>query len=148
MSAPTKPKGILYITILYLAIAAILVVVAILCFAPSAAYPGQSMAYEIWNNTVINLPQIGDNFDRWFTELFVPYIAVWGVVAIIIGAIVAVVAILLFQMKVMGRNLTMLIALPLIAVLLGLIVLWYLFKDDVKAAFTPAAISPTKSKAK
>ncbi len=147
MSAPTKPKGILYITIFYLAIAAILAVVAILCFAPSAS-PGPTMASDLWVNIVAKIPRIGDNIDEWFGSLFLPYVTIWGVVAIVLAGFVAVVAILLFKLQVWGRNLAMLIALPLIAVLVGFIVLWFLFKDDVKAAFTPAEAAPAKPKAK
>ncbi len=148
MSAPTKPKGILYITIFYLAIAAILVVLAILCLTPSAVTPGQTMFYDFWWNYVFTIPKIGDNINVWFGELLLPNAIGWGVAALIVAALVAIIGIMLFQLKVMGRNLAMLIALPLIAVLLGLIVLWYLFKDDVKAAFSPPAAAPAKPKAK
>ncbi len=148
MSAPTKPKGILYITILYLAIAAILVVLAILCFAPGASRP--TLLQDLWYNSISpSLPSIGDNTIRGlFNEYVNPYVTGWGVACIIVGGIVAIVAVMLFQMKVWGRNLAMLIALPLIVILLGLIVLWYLFKDDVKAAFSPPAEPAPKKRAK
>ncbi len=147
MSAPTKPKGILYITIFYLAIAAILVVAAILCLTPSPV-SGQTLFFDFWQNSIVTIPRIGDNIDEWFGELLLPNLTGWGVAALIVAALVAIIGIMLFQLKVMGRNLAMLIALPLIAVLLGLIVLWYLFKDDVKAAFSPPAEAPAKLKAK
>ena len=143
MSAKSRPKGIPYISVFYLGVSAILLIVAILCFAPSATYSGQSIAYEIWRNSIITIPRIGDNIDRWFSDLFVPYIIGWGVVSIILASFVALAAVMLFQMKIWGRNLTMLIALPLIGILIGLLILWYLFKDDVKLAFTAGA-SPVK----
>ncbi len=148
MSAPTKPKGILYISIVYLAIAAILFVAGILCLAPSAVTPGKTMFYDFWQNSIVTIPRIGDNIDEWFGELLLPNLTGWGVAAIIVAGLLVVIAFMLYQLKVMGRNLAMLIALPLIAVLLGLIVLWYLFKDDVKAAFSPPAATSGKSKAK
>ncbi len=147
MSAPTKPKGILYIAIFYLAIAAILVVAGILCLTPSTA-PGPTLFNDFWANNIATIPRIGDNIDEWFGELILPNVTGWGIAAIIVAALLGVIALMLFQLKAMGRNLAMLIALPLIAVLLGLIILWYLFKDDVKAAFAPPAETTPKKKAK
>ncbi len=148
MSAPTRPKGILYISIFYVAIAAILVVVAVLCFAPSALH--DTLIQDIWYETISpNLPTVGDNTLRGLWQQYVdPNVTALGVVVIILGGIVGVVAIMLFQLKVWGRNLAMLIALPLMVILLGLIVLWYLFKDDVKAAFSPPAELASKKKVK
>ena len=77
------------------------------------------------------IPMIGDNLlsigaDTWFLV---------GIVAVIIGAVEIVVGFGLYKLKKWAYWLTILISIPLIVVILGIIFIWYLRKDEVKAAF-------------
>ncbi len=140
MSSTTKPKGILYIAILYIIVVVAGIVVAILSFMPSAT-GGVNMMEDLWNQIVLGIPIVGDNIDNLLHSILFENATIWAVIVIVLAVIVLVDVILLFKMSPTGRNLAMVIALPLIVVLLGLIILWYLFKDEVKNTFTKASMA-------
>jgi hypothetical protein len=134
MSSTAKPPSILIIVILYFIVAAVFAVGAIICFLPGTA-PGPTMANDIWTNNVITFPIIGDNIERLLGGLFLGNIPLWGTLAIVIVVVVILDIVLLLKLNNLGRILAILIALPLIVIIIGLWIIWSLFKDDVKQAF-------------
>jgi len=124
-----RPGGVTGISILFLLGAATGIVMGLIILISPLT------VITFWNANIGPLlawiPIIGDNLesigaDTWFLV---------GLGAVIIGAIDIVVGFGLYKLKKWAYWLSILVSIPLIAVILGIIFIWYLRKDEVKAAF-------------
>ncbi|MHA1265206.1 MAG: hypothetical protein ACTSRS_08245 [Candidatus Helarchaeota archaeon] len=78
-----------------------------------------------------SLPIVGDRLvDVGYDTIFMV-----GIAAIPIGIVDFIAGLGLFKLKKYGYWLAILISLPLIVAIIGIVFIWYLRKDEVKAAF-------------
>ncbi len=69
------------------------------------------------------------------TTLELSWLAMLGYILIPVAAVLIIAAIGLYKLKKWGYWLTILISIPLIVTIIGIIFIWYLRKEEVKAAF-------------
>ncbi|MBD3227815.1 MAG: hypothetical protein GF329_06470 [Candidatus Lokiarchaeota archaeon] len=135
MSKTEKKMGITIIAILYMLVAVAGFILAILNFIPSSIY-STSLGGELWITILEPLPTIGGILGT-IGDLILPYpiITVIGVVLLIVGIIMAIISIGLFKLKKWAHSLAILIAILAIVVIIGIILVWYLLKPEVKEEF-------------
>ncbi|MHA1650182.1 MAG: hypothetical protein ACTSYB_08310 [Candidatus Helarchaeota archaeon] len=130
-----RPGGVTGIAVLFLLGGGILLVLGILC----AFVTAWTMAFYFANidGILAGLPLIGDlyvnNLQSFLMDPNIWLIA--GIIFIAIGVIDVLTFIGLLKLKKWGYYIALIISIPLIIVILGIIFIWYLRKDEVKAAF-------------
>lgn len=137
MNKTEKRLGITIITILYVIVAVGFFILAILNFIPSSSYPTYtSFGGELWITILEPLPTIGGILQT-IGDLILPYpiITVVGIVLLIAGIIMAIISIGLFKMKKWAHSFAILIGILAIVVIIGIILVWYLLKPEVKESF-------------
>jgi hypothetical protein len=130
-----RPGGVTGIAALFLIFGAVILVLGIIC----AAFSGTVL--DFWTNTagpmIAGLPLIGS----FYTDHIAHYLdtttafLLIGVIFIGVGAIDILTFLGLVKLKKWGYWLAIIISIPLILVIVGIIFIWYLRKDEVKAAF-------------
>ncbi len=129
-----RPGGVTGIAVLFLIAAAIFLVLGVICAFATAT------AMLFWFNNIHGL--IAGSFigpfyvDHLMDNLLNP--TTWviaGVIFIGIGAADILTFLGLLKLKKWGYWLCIIISIPLIIVIVGIIFIWYLRKDEVKAAF-------------
>jgi hypothetical protein len=131
-----RPGGVTGIAVLFLIAAAAFLIVSVICLIEMGA-----LAVSIWQNNIEGLiegiPFIGPFYiDHLADNLANP--TTWviaGVIFIGIGAADILTFLGLLKLKKWGYWLCIIISIPLIVVIVGIIFIWYLRKDEVKAAF-------------
>ncbi len=124
-----RPGGVTGIAILFLlGAAALLTLGLIIVIDPN-------FVKTFWDTNIGPLlawiPLVGDTFADVGLDTLV-----WvGPLLVAVGAVDIVTFIGLLKLKKWGYWLCILISIPLIVVILGIIFIWYLRKDEVKAAF-------------
>jgi hypothetical protein len=124
-----RPGGVTGIAILFLiAAAAFLSLGLIIVINPV-------YVQAFWHDNIGPLlgwiPLVGDIL----IDVQLSTLAIVGPVLIVVGALDILTFIGLLKLKKWGYWLCILISIPLIVVILGIIFIWYLRKDEVKAAF-------------
>lgn len=131
MQQRIRPKGILFTTILYFVIVAVLVIAGIFI---------QQLWALLTTGPLSTLP-IGINHDLGYniTKYLGGIYGTDGTGFVVLFSISAVIVVIdaagLLQLKSWARLLAMLIALPLILVILGIVIIWYLMKPNVRQTF-------------
>ena len=124
-----RPGGVTGIAILFLLGGVALLALGIMCTAMTA------FVVAFWDANIGPLlawvPILGERL----VALDPGTCTLIGYVLIPIGAVDLVTFIGLLKLKKWGYWLAILISIPLIVVILGIIFIWYLRKDEVKAAF-------------
>ena len=127
-----RPGGVTGIAIIFLLGAAVFIVLGAICLAAPL------FIIDILVNTVApmvaGIPLLGGFAANLITTLagLVLYV---GIVGIVVGVLDILIFIGLLKLKKWGYWLAIIISIPLIVVILGIIFIWYLRKDEVKAAF-------------
>jgi uncharacterized membrane protein (DUF2068 family) len=126
-----RPSGVTGIAIIFLIGAALFIVLGAICLAAPLT------VIDVLNGVgdmVESIPLIGGIAISLLATLAANLLYV-GIVGIIIGVIDILIFIGLLKLKKWGYWLAIIISIPLIVVILGIIFIWYLRKDEVKAAF-------------
>ncbi len=130
-----RPGGVTGIAVLFLLGGGILVVLGILC----AFVTAWTMDFYFANidGILSGLPFIGDLYVNNLQSLFMDpnNWLIAGIIYIAIGVIAVLTFIGLLKLKKWGYYMALIISIPLIIVILGIIFIWYLRNDEVKAAF-------------
>ena len=124
-----RPGGVTGIAILFLLAAAVALTVGLIIVIDP------NFVKTLWDNNIgpilVLIPLVGDTLE----VVGLDTLAWVGPLLIAIGAVDIVIFIGLLKLKKWGYWLCLLISIPLIVVILGIIFIWYLRKDEVKAAF-------------
>lgn len=124
-----RPGGVTGIAILFLLGAAGFLVLGVICLV-SPLFVQTFITANIWP-LVSWVPIIGPMLE--IVELGT--ITLLGYAGVIVGVLDILTFIGLLKLKKWGYWLAIIISIPLIVVILGIIFIWYLRKDEVKAAF-------------
>ena len=133
-----KKLGITLIAILYMLAAVLFIILAIINFIPSMVYTYTSFGGELWITYLetLPIPFIGGILQILGVYLLPqPNITIIAIVLLILGAIAIIDAIGLFARKKWAHSLAVLFAVVAIVIIIGIILLWYLLKSDVKMEF-------------
>ena len=124
-----RPGGVTWIAVLFLVGAAAFIGLGIVCAFMSA------FAAAFWNDNIGPLlawiPMIGASLEVLDASIF----QILGYVFIAVGAVDIVTSIGLLKLKKWGYWLCILVSIVLIVVIIGIVFIWYMRKDEVKAAF-------------
>ena len=130
-----RPGGVSGIAVIFLIFGGLLLVLGIICAVAT------STVLDIWltkiDPVLDGLPLLGSFYEDHLAH-FLDSERAWllvGIISIAIGALDTVTFLGLWKLKKWGYWLCILISIPLIIVLVGIIFIWYLRKDEVKAAF-------------
>jgi lysylphosphatidylglycerol synthetase-like protein (DUF2156 family) len=128
-------KGIAIIVIFYILVAVAFFILGIVNFIPSNTYL-TTFGGELWLDYAVDLPIIGSYLDT-LGNYILPYpnITIIAVVLIILGVIMALDAIGLLKRKKWAHSLAVLIGIMAIVVIIGIILVWYLLKSEIKTEF-------------
>lgn len=121
-----RPAGITLMAVLFFAIAAGLIVLAILGF--------MGFILTIWQTLLVTFPSIGKYFVP-LAPLFVPLNYIISTIGLIAGIAIAIDAVGLILLKKWAHSLALFVSIPLIVLIIGILFLWYLLKSEVKMAF-------------
>jgi len=124
-----RPGGVTGIAILFLLAAAVLLTLGlIIVIAPVFVkdfYDHNIGVHLGW------VPLVGDTL----LDVGLDTLAIGGPILIVIGALDVLTFLGLLKLKKWGYWLCIIISIPIIVVIIGIIFIWYLRKDEVKAAF-------------
>ncbi|HUY01319.1 MAG TPA: hypothetical protein VMV49_17290 [Candidatus Deferrimicrobium sp.] len=130
-----RPGGVTGIAAIFLIFGALILVIGVICAVATA------FVLDLWLNNIdpmiAGLPLIGSFYTENIAHFFDSTTA-WlliGIGSIAIGALDIVTFLGLLKLKKWGYWLAIIISIPLIVVIVGIIFIWYLRKDEVKAAF-------------
>ena len=126
MGETDRPLGITLIAILFILVAAAIIIVGISDIT--------GLGPTIWQQNIVTLPMVG-SYLNMITPYYVPYATIWGIVSIIGGAIPLICAIGLLLLQKWAHTFALLLSIVAIIVLIGIVLIWYLSNDHVKEAF-------------
>ncbi|MHA1231242.1 MAG: DUF2127 domain-containing protein [Candidatus Helarchaeota archaeon] len=134
MENKLNKTGIYIIALLFLLASVVFLIVGILCLVPVQNEPGLTVASQIWLNYIINLPIVGVYLDK-LSSFVLPNIQIIGIIALIVGIIIIIDSIGLFKLKRWAYSIALLISIVAIALIIGIIFVWYLLKPETKIIF-------------
>ena len=124
-----RPGGVTGIAILFLAVGIGALIFGILCLTMADFV--KNLYDTNFGPLFQGIPQIGDNLLD--VDINTVYIA--GAILVPFGAADLLTGVGLLKLKKWGYWLAIIIASPFILAIIGLVIIWYLRKDEVKAAF-------------
>ncbi len=130
-----RPGGVTGIAVLFLITAAAGIAGGILCLVAS------EFVANWWTSTVTpilsDFPLIGSYYASHLADNFADpfWWTIGGAILLAIGAVDLLTSFGLLKLKKWGYWLCIIISIPLIVVIIGIIFIWYLRKEEVKAAF-------------
>ncbi|MHA1130305.1 MAG: hypothetical protein ACTSQI_02955 [Candidatus Helarchaeota archaeon] len=130
-----RPGGVSAIAILFLITAVAGLAIGIICLVAS------TWVATWWTANVTpllsNFPLIGNFYmDHLADDFANPFWwTVGGAILVVFGALDGITGYGLLKLKKYGYWLCIIISIPLIIIIIGIVFIWYLRKDEVKAAF-------------